>query len=358
MRVHRPRPLVTRPTVSVVIPCYKYGHFLPDAVASALDQDGVDVQVIVVDDCSPDGSADVARGLAERDPRVEVLVHETNKGHIATYNDGLALARGDYVVLVSADDLLVTDALTRAVALMEHHPEIGMVYGAVRPFAGAAPVLPVQVPSRWAVWSGEEWGHRVFATGTNVAYSPEVVLRSSVQREIGGYDPEHPHAGDFLMWLRAGSVAGVGVLGDSVQALYRQHGDNMHSSVFAVDEAAGMVTDLLARRKVIEAAAPSYARSADLEATGRLALAVEAVDLASRAYVWGLTEQWPVDDLLAFAVETSGDVRGTSAWRALVRRQRAGTRLSRRNPAFVPRERLLSRIDGRHRARRLEGMVP
>src|SRR5829696_4653329 len=99
MRFHRPRPLSTRPRVSVVVPCYRYGQFLPGAVASALDQDGVDVEVIVVDDASGDGSADVARGLASRDSRVRVRAHATNAGHIATYNEGLALATGDYVVL-------------------------------------------------------------------------------------------------------------------------------------------------------------------------------------------------------------------------------------------------------------------
>ncbi len=80
MRFHRPRPLSTRPTVSVVVPCYRYGHFLPAAVASVLDQDGVDVDVIVVDDASTDGSADVARGLAAADGRVRVLVAHDERG--------------------------------------------------------------------------------------------------------------------------------------------------------------------------------------------------------------------------------------------------------------------------------------
>jgi len=85
-------------SVSVVIPCYKYGHFLEDAVGSVLDdQEGVDVRVLIIDDASPDDSAEVARKIAARDPRVEVIVHTTNKGHIATYNEGLLdWADGDY----------------------------------------------------------------------------------------------------------------------------------------------------------------------------------------------------------------------------------------------------------------------
>ena len=134
MRLHRPKPFVGAPRVSVVIPCYRYGGYLPDAVASVLDQDGLDIDVLVVDDASPDDSAEVAHRLAAADPRVSVMVHERNAGHIQTYNDGLSRATGDYVVLLSADDLLPRNALTRAVALMEAHPRVGLVYGYARSF--------------------------------------------------------------------------------------------------------------------------------------------------------------------------------------------------------------------------------
>ncbi|MGZ4476136.1 MAG: glycosyltransferase family 2 protein, partial [Nocardioides sp.] len=129
MTRRRPVPLRTRPRVSVVVPCYNYGRYLPDAVGSALDQSGLDVDVLIVDDCSTDDSAAVALRLADADPRVRLLRHETNRGHIQTYNDGLAAVTGDYVVLLSADDLLTPDSLTRAVALMEAHPRVGLVYG-------------------------------------------------------------------------------------------------------------------------------------------------------------------------------------------------------------------------------------
>ena len=135
MRLARPRPLATRPRVSVVVPCYRYGAYLPACVASATSQPGVEVDVLIVDDASPDDSADVARSLAAADPRVRVLVNEQNMRHIATYNEGLSLVDGEYVVLLSADDLLAPGSLARAVALMEANPSVGMTYGtaAVRP---------------------------------------------------------------------------------------------------------------------------------------------------------------------------------------------------------------------------------
>src|SRR6476660_4146864 len=118
-------------SVSVIIPCYKYGHFLEEAVASVLDhQDGVDVRVLIIDDASPDDSAEAARKIAARDPRVEVIVHGANKGNIATFNEGLLdWADGDYCILLSADDRLTPGALRRARDLLDAHPGAGFAYG-------------------------------------------------------------------------------------------------------------------------------------------------------------------------------------------------------------------------------------
>ncbi len=118
MRLAPARRAVTRPTVSVVIPCYNYGRYLPECVASVTAQPGVELEIIIVDDASTDGSQDVARALAAADPRIRLLLHAENARHIITYNDGLALATGDYVVLLSADDLLAPGSLARSTSLM------------------------------------------------------------------------------------------------------------------------------------------------------------------------------------------------------------------------------------------------
>ncbi len=171
MRFERPRPLLTRPSVSVVVPCYNYGHYLGDAVTGVLDQEGLDVEVIIVDDASPDGSVRVARELAAADERVQVIAHTTNKGHIATYNNGLREIKGDYVVLLSADDALPHNALTRSIALMEHHPEVGMVYGFPDNFTETPPTVPDRVRS-WTTWHGRDWFRRACRTGRNVLMNP------------------------------------------------------------------------------------------------------------------------------------------------------------------------------------------
>ncbi|MDT4987080.1 MAG: hypothetical protein QOI74_1174 [Micromonosporaceae bacterium] len=241
----RPRPLRTRPTVSVVVPCYNYGHYLSECVASVLAQDGVDVDVLIVDDASTDDSVAVARALAA-DPRVRVLAQPRNRGHIATYNRGLARATGDYVVLLSADDLLTPGSLARSTALLEAHPEVGFVYGFSAGFTDVTPP-PRTRPDSWSIWSGAQWLTENCSRATNPVSTPEVVMRASMMRELAGYDARVPHAADFLLWLRAAVRAPVGRVNGVDQAFYRMHGANMH-----VKEFGGMVRDITERRLVFD----------------------------------------------------------------------------------------------------------
>ena len=88
--------------------------------------------MLILDDCSPDNTEEVGRQLALEDSRVEFRRHAANRGHIATYNEGLMeWAGGDYCLLLSADDMLTAGALRRAAKLMDLHQEVGLTYGRV-----------------------------------------------------------------------------------------------------------------------------------------------------------------------------------------------------------------------------------
>ena len=89
-----------RSNLSVALPCYNYGHYIPDTVYSVFGQRWFDVDVLVIDDASPDGSGDVAEALASSDSRVMVIRHQRNFGHILTFNRRLSTGNGDYVVAV------------------------------------------------------------------------------------------------------------------------------------------------------------------------------------------------------------------------------------------------------------------
>lgn len=314
-------------SVSVVIPCYRYGHFLEQSVGSALTgQDGVDVKVLIIDDASPDDSAEAARRIAKADPRVEVLVHERNKGHLATYNEGLLeWADGDYTVLLSADDQLTPGALVRAAALMDAHPNVGFVYGHPLRFETDQPLPPARTKGRgWSVWPGKWWLERRFKAGHGCITSPEVVVRTGLQRKLGGYDPRLPHSGDIEMWMRFAARADVGYLKGVDQAYYRVHSASMSQTDFS-----GQLDDLRQRKAaydvVLEHAAHlSQPYRDELSSTVNRKLARQALYRASRAYDRRRTGQVPVDDLVAFAAACYPDYRHLREFAGLSVRRRIG----------------------------------
>lgn len=221
-------------TVSVIVPCYNYGRYLVRCVESVLAQRGGEVEVLVIDDASSDDTPLHGRLLANADARVSYLRHDQNRGHIATYNEGLDWASGDYTLLLSADDLLAPDALLRAATLLDRHGDVGFVYGAAVRFTDDPPVVPPRISSGggWEVVSGREWIEARCRDGDNPVHSPTVVVRTDLQRRLGGYREDLPRSGDMEMWLRFAAHAAVGRL-RSVQAYYRVHAASMDRTQFS-----------------------------------------------------------------------------------------------------------------------------
>jgi glycosyltransferase involved in cell wall biosynthesis len=345
----RPEPLRGRPTVSVVIPCYNYGHFLPQCVGSVLSQEGVDVDVLIVDDASPDGSAEVARRMAAADSRVRLIAHETNKRHIATYNEGLAAVDGEFVVLLSADDMLSPGSLGRSTALLRAHPDVGMVYGFSPSFSDQPPPARTNVRS-WSIWPGLEWIEQMCRRMSNPVSTPEVVMRGSLMREFVGYDPRLPHAADFLLWLRAATRGPIGRINGADQAYYRKHGSNMHVAMFA-----GVYTDLVERRRTFDILfdedSAYFPEEHGLREVALRSLAREALVTVGQAYRLGRVDDEPRDKLVALAREMCPPERDPQLWAAFARVEERAT--AGRGPALpMPVGRAVESAAGRVRWRR------
>src|SRR5262245_19230606 len=115
------------PKVSFVVPCYYLAHLLADCVNSILRQSYTNFEVLIMDDCSPDHTPEVAQSFSDR--RNQYIRNERNLGNTGNYNKGIALSRGHYVWLISADDYLRREyVLQRYVEVMESHPEVGYVF--------------------------------------------------------------------------------------------------------------------------------------------------------------------------------------------------------------------------------------
>lgn len=333
---HRARPAGlpdagSRPTVSVVIPCFNYARFLPSAAQSALTQEGVDVDVVIVDDASTDGSLRVAHELAAGDPAIRVLAHRANQGPVATFNDGLELVSGEFLVRLDADDMITPGALLRAVALARAYPSVGLVYGHPLHFSDRPPAPRSRIRS-WTVWPGRQWLADRCDSGVNVITAPEVLMRTSVVRRVGGQRPlAHTH--DMEMWLRMSAFSDVARVDGPDQAWHRDHADSLSARLVDI------VKDLLERKAAFDElfAGPAGAipEARALRWIADRALAREALERACHLFDRGKATDRAVTTLVAFAREVEPLDAALPEWRALRRRTRLGPQGVRRRPWYT-----------------------
>jgi glycosyltransferase involved in cell wall biosynthesis len=337
---------VTTLRVDVIVPCYNYGRFLGDCVRSVLAQPGCEVRILIIDDASTDDSRAVARALAAEDPRVQVRAHDINRGHIATYNEGLDWVSGDYVLLLSSDDILAPGAFERAIGLMEENRNVGFVYGRSMRFAETAETVaaaagqPSDVPPGF-VEPGVEFIRKFCASPVNTVESATAVVRASFQKQVGGYRPELPHSGDMEMWLRLAAHADVGVV-PGVQAFTRIHAKNMHLSYKANRDIEDFRQRRIVFRTFFAADGRSLRERRALEASAWRALAEELLWAAVRAF-----DEAAPPDLVAQFIGEARDIcpaiTKTRLWWKVRTRRFIGSRLWRamsgmRDPALAINE--------------------
>lgn len=200
--------------MSVVLSVYNGGAYLAEAVESVLSQTYADFELVAIDDGSTDGSGAVLDGYAERDGRVRVL-HQENRGLIASLNRGVEASRGALVARMDADDVALPDRLQKQVDYLDQHPEVGLLGGIARYIDASGEDAGGAWP-RWYPPALNAW-RTLFET---VLCHPTVVIRRSVLDAVGVYDPAALHAEDYELWTRAIFHTRIANLPDPV--LYRR----------------------------------------------------------------------------------------------------------------------------------------
>lgn len=313
--------------VDVVVPAYNYSAYLERCAQSILDQPGVDVRVLVIDDASTDDTPTVGRRLASQDARVTYRRHAVNHGHIATYNEGLLeWAAAEYVLLISADDLLAPGALQRAVDAMDRNPHATMAHGRQICFESEPPALD---ESRAAapgirVVPGQEFVAAVCSDAQNPVATPTAIVRTRAQHAAGGYDSTLPHTADLEMWLRLATLGDV-IHMDACQAYKRQHARNMQLAFLTEPEG-----DVDERRRAFEIffARCEPHRIADVNGQRhdvRVALAHELFWRASRLFDLG--KPAPSKRLLEAAAAMYPEISATHHWRRMALKRKLGPRM-------------------------------
>ncbi|GJD44205.1 hypothetical protein AFCDBAGC_2071 [Methylobacterium cerastii] len=208
------------PTVSVLIKSYQHAPYVRQTIESLLAQSFQDFEIVVTDDGSTDGTAEILRGIT--DPRIRLECRRENQGISAAMNATVARARGRYLAILNSDDWALPGRLRRQVGFLDAHPDVAAVFG--MPRAVDENGLPTQayndftVPLRFTDFSRRTWLRYLFFQG-NTLCAPTAMIRREAYEAAGPYDPRLTNLQDFDMWIRM-LMAGqnIHVLPDSLTA--------------------------------------------------------------------------------------------------------------------------------------------
>ena len=174
------------PLVSVIIPVYNGERYLAEAIESVLAQTYRLIEIIVVNDGSVDGTADIARSYKE-----VRYIYQTNQGHGAAMNAGIKIAQGEFIAFLDADDLWTPNKLSVQIGYLLEHPDVGYVIARMQNFLEPGAQLPPRITKDLSLTD-----YAALCVGTLVA-------RKTIFDQVGDFDNSYEHAKDVDWFVRA-----------------------------------------------------------------------------------------------------------------------------------------------------------
>ena len=208
------------PRVSVLLPVYNAEAYVGEAVRSILAQTYTDFELLVIDDGSTDASPRILADLARGDARM-CLKSRPNRGNIATLNELIDMAQGEYFARMDHDDIAVPQRFARQVEFLDSHSEVVAV-GSRALFIDDEG-LPLMVAMHH--YSHEQIERALMTPELGVIH-PSVMMRARACRAIGGYRAEYLHAEDLDFFLRMGEVGRLQNIAEPLLQ-YRTHASSV-----------------------------------------------------------------------------------------------------------------------------------
>ncbi|MBD2892567.1 Undecaprenyl-phosphate 4-deoxy-4-formamido-L-arabinose transferase [Actinomadura sp. RB99] len=181
------------PTVSVIIPCYNYSDYLPQALDSVLKQTFSDWEIIVVDDGSTDGSAEVAQGFIDLHPDQRIrLIRQANAGVSAARNSGIAAAAARYILPLDADDMIAPTMLEKTTAVLDADPDVAIASTDLFIFTDIEDLPPEVLPL-------PPYDRELLLQRLIMFYCS--LYRREVWETVGGYNEQMDAGEDWDFWI-------------------------------------------------------------------------------------------------------------------------------------------------------------
>lgn len=183
--------------VSVISPSYNQVEYIEDCIRSVLGQGYPDLEYIIIDGASTDGSVEVIHKYSSQ---VHRFVSEPDKGQGDAINKGFRLASGKYIAWLNSDDILLPDAVETAAQILEDNPQLGMVFGNA-----------ISIDSQGRVKNKLRIGNWGFIDllGFRIICQPAVFMRRSVLEQAGGLDTSYHFMLDHQLWIRIARIAPI-----------------------------------------------------------------------------------------------------------------------------------------------------
>ncbi len=208
------------PFITICVPTYNRARFIEETLESIFRQTYSHYEVVVVDDGSTDSTAEIMRRWARPNLR---YIRKEHSGGPATRNRCIAEARGEFLVWVDSDDVILPGTLATYVEALAQRPEVDVLYGDLRVVNDQTVGDFISVYRDYFGWPEALPGDLMLENRIpNVC----TLVRKSCYERFGGYDEAFPRAHDYQFWARL-AAGGVVHRVHSVVGLYRQHGQSL-----------------------------------------------------------------------------------------------------------------------------------
>lgn len=187
-----------KPLVSIITPSYNQAYFLEETIQSVLSQDYPNLEYIIVDGGSSDGSVEIIQRYTQR---LSWWVSERDQGQTDALNKGFARAQGNILAWLNSDDTYLPHAITQAVEALQAQPEVGMVYGDANLIDQNGQVIG-RFPAR-------QTDYRRLRRGYVHIPQQAAFFRASLWRQVGPLDPTFYFAMDYDLWVRLAKLAPI-----------------------------------------------------------------------------------------------------------------------------------------------------
>ncbi len=224
-RIHSPesipKPNVAEPVkISVIIPCYNYGHYLADAVESVICQTWQNFEIIIVNDGSTDNTEQIANDLIRQYPSHKIiLINQPNSGQPAiSRNNGISGARGQFILCLDADDKIAPTMLSECLLALEKNPEASIAYTDRQDFDGVETVVKAR-----------SYDFEMLKHQNHLSYC--ALFKRKVWDDVGGYRLNVRGCEDWDFWISAGAKGHTGIYIPLPLFLYRRHDTGIYQDV-------------------------------------------------------------------------------------------------------------------------------